>query len=216
MFAAALIVLAQACAPGVDCAELGYQSHAGLFGGSGTPDFQCGESDPLPDGGWGSGSKYCLIETHETPGYSGAHGDLTIAAKYARYAGWLLFVNNPLYGTVLSVGFDGNVYAYGSFWAYQNGGGLRNGSSYAAVYGASASPGSIPDVVVGPMSRHYGTGFNFGVWSGYEWTLRVRDDGAVSFVEAENLKFRTNNDALCVTQELPDGGSRAVVLRWQQ
>jgi hypothetical protein len=197
--------------------EYGFESHAGIFGGSGTPDFQCGESDPLPDGGWGSGSKYCLIETHETPGYTGSHGDLTIAAKHPRYAGYLLSIQNPALGGdmfALALGAYGDLFLAGNLVVSGNGKGLRNPDSYAAVYGLSTDAKNIPDVVVGPTSRHYSAGFNFGVWSGYEWTFRVRDDGAIALGD-QVLKVSTNNDALYLTQELPDGGSRVALLRWQ-
>jgi hypothetical protein len=197
--------------------EYGFESHAGLFGGSGTPDFQCGEHGENPtDGGWGDGARYCLIETHMAEEFSGDHGDLTVAAKYPRYAGILLGVVNPYFGghPIFSVGWGGDVYASGSYWAAQNGGGLRNAWTYAAIYAHSGDPKVVPDVIVGPTAEHSSLGFNFGVWTGYEWTFRVRDDGAIALGD-QVLKVSTNNDALYLTQELPDGGTRTALLRWQ-
>jgi hypothetical protein len=195
---------------------LGYQSHAGLFGGSGTPDFACGESDPLPDGGWGSGSKYCLIETHETSGYSGAHGDLTLAAKYPRFAGYLFSAQNPALGGdmfALALGWDGTLYLAGNLIVSGNGMGLRNPDAYAAVYGHSLSA-LIPDVVMGPTVPHYDSKPAWGVWTGYEYPLRVRGDGVV-VVNDVALTAASTADALYLTEHLEDGGTRTALVRWQ-
>lgn len=181
----------------------GFKSSAPDYNGSGTPDFICGEGD------W-----YCLIETHKNSYYSGGHGDVSIQNVTPRYAGILLGIQNKAFGgstVVFSVGWDGNVYSYGSYWAYQNGGGLRNGGSYAAIYGVGSE--SMPDVVVGGIGAHANKRPSFGVWTGYQWALRVRDDAAI-IVGDQVLKLTTNNDALYVTQELEDGGTRTAVIPW--
>lgn len=203
------------CDAGTVCSGGGFKSQAPLHYGSGTPDFVCGNRDTLEDGGWGSGSKYCLIETHESEAYSGGHGDLTIAAKWPRSAGLLVTVQNPYFGSgaiVASIDWAGNFSSYGSYYAYGNGGGLRNSGSYAAVYGAGA--GTMPDVVVGPLGNHYDRRAVWGAWTGWEWPLVVQGDG---FVRHNGVPMRVveRDHGIEFVVQQPDGGVRAATVVWQ-
>lgn len=202
-----------------DCSYGGFRSYAPLFYGSGAPDFVCGNSDELPDGGWGSGSKYCLIRTMETGSYNGWHADLTISSVNPRSAGLLLGVENSYWSPgfiVWAVDFAGNVWMNGRVFVSGNGAGVQNLGSYVGVRGQSANPSVVGDVMLAPNVEHHNGGYVLDVWNGpYEHPFRVRDDGAVS-ISNQVLLVATNNDALYLTQELGDGGSRQVVLRWTQ
>lgn len=208
---ALLVILAQTSEPLHSAG--GFKSSAALHNGSGAADFACGNTDELPDGGWGSGSRYCVVQTEMTPSYNGDHGDLTITAKWYRYAGYLLHVTNPLFGPVFKVNWKGDVWAYGTYYATGNGGGFRNEAAYAAVYGFGST--ALPDVVVGAVSPHANGRPTFGVWTGYSWAFQVRDDGALRVAD-QTLRVSTNNDALYITQELPDGGERMAIVPWFQ
>lgn len=207
------------CGMGLECSFGGYRSFAPLYYGSGAPDFTCGMADDLPDGGWGPGSKYCMIRTHESSSYSGWHPDLTVSSYNPRSAGLLLGVENSYWspGAVIwAVDFAGNTYQTGRVFVSGNGAGVQNLSSYVGVRGQSTSPGLIADVMLAPSFEHHDGGWLVDVWNGpVEAPFRVRDDGALS-ISGIVLRVTTNNDALYLTQELPDGGSRTAVMRWAQ
>lgn len=218
-FAAIAALLAQpTCDAGLVCSGGGFLGTAALAYGSGTPDFICGNSDELPDGGWGPASKYCVLQTRETANYSGNHGDLTIAALNPRSAGWLLGVTNPYFGggfAVFRVEWNGDVRTWGSYFASGNGGGFVNPGSYAGVYGNSSLPGLVPDVVVGPYGEAQPSDWVFGAYTGRRYSFRTRANGNFE-VGGVELSVGTNNDALYLTQHLEDGGTRQVVLPWSQ
>lgn len=202
-----------------DCSYGGFRSYAGLFYGSGAPDFACGFSDVNADGTWGAGSKYCLFRTEETGNYNGSHPDFTISSLYPRSAGNLFGVENSYWSPgykVFWVDFAGNVYSGGRFYAYGNGAGIQNSSAYVGVRGQSTTPGVIGDVMLAPAYEHHDGGWVVDVWNGPTETLfRVRDDGALK-IGGQVLRVTTNSDALYIKQELPDGGERVAVITWAQ
>lgn len=218
---ALLLALAQVpsppCGAGLDCSFGGFRSYAPLYFGSGAPDFTCGMSDELPDGGWGPGSKYCVIRTEETAAYTGSHGDLTISARYPRSAGNLFSLENSYWGpafAVFRVDHAGGVHSWSRFFANGNGAGVENESSYVAVRGQSTNPAVMGDVMLAPVVEHHDAGYLVDVWNGpVEAPFRVRDDGALS-VNGAVLHVTTSNDGLNITQELPDGGCRTARMRW--
>lgn len=208
------IVLSQMCDSGLECSPGGFQSFAPGNYGSGAPDFTCGQSDPLADGGWGPQTRYCSILTQNTPGYDGYHGDLTIGSRYDRTAGWLFHIYNHYFGApVFTVAWQGDVWTHGDYLLSTNGAGVRNTASYLPLYGASADPVSIPDVVVVPGVAHLTKSYNFGIWTGYSWTLRVRDDGYLS-TNNITVKIDDSGDGIRFTEELVDGGVRRATLPW--
>lgn len=205
------------CGMGLDCSYGGFRSYAPLYYGSGAPDFTCGMADDLQDGGWGPGSKYCLFRTWESTHYSGGHGDFTISSGNPRGAGQLFSIENSWWSpgaSVFNVRHNGDAHSSGRYFANGNGAGVENESSYVAVRGQSTTPGVVGDVMLAPRVAHHDGGWLVDVWNGpYEAPFRVRDDAALS-IGGTVLRVRTNNDALYLTQELPDGGARSVVLPW--
>lgn len=198
--------------------ETGFQSEAGIFLGSGAPDFICGTSDNLPDGGWGSHSKYCMIQTHESDAYGGHHGDLTLSTGI-RSAGILLGVENSYWGSafnVFTVDYAGNTFSWGSYYASLNGGGVRNGGSYLGLRGVSTAPLVVPDVLVSTEgAQHHNKGYVFGVEKGENvYAFQVRDDGAL-FINGQVVTLTTNDTGLQLVQELADGGTRTAAIPWQ-
>jgi hypothetical protein len=205
------------CDGGKVCSQGGFYSEAQSVHGAGTPDFGCGNRDLLEDGGWGPQSKYCLFETQMTESHDSLHADLTIGAKYARSAGFRLGIQNTYWGSgayIFNVSWRGDVWAMGNFYSTGNGGGFRNEGAYVAVYGSSYDAKAVPDVVVGPLSSHLNGGWGFGVWSGYAYTLRSRDDGAIS-IGGVTLKLRNTGDAIFFDVEQADGGVRTATLVYQ-
>lgn len=215
LLALLLLQMPPTCGDGMCCSSGGFQSSAALNYGSGAPDFICGNTDDLPDGGWGPASKYCLIVTRESAGYTGFHGDLTVMASRPRSAGWLFFLGNSYFGSgfpVFNVKWNGDVWSWGSYEASGNGGGLRNLASYAVVSGNSQTPTTVPDVIAAHRPRAM-VGWGFGTFNGSGFSFRVRDDGALD-VAGQVLRVETNSDALRLIQELADGGTRQATLRW--
>lgn len=201
---------------GVMCSGGGFLSTAALAYGSGTPDFTCGSTDELPDGGWGPGSKYCRVLTRETAAYTGNHGDLTVSTLNKRSAGWLFSVENDYWAsgfTVFRVEWNGDVRSWGSYFASTNGGGLRNPGSYVGVFGQSPVPQHIAHVVVG---KNTSAALD-------EWLLQASDDSGPHFgvrrdgllqLGGVELRFAATDCGLEVTQPTEDGGTRHVVLPW--
>lgn len=221
MLLAAAIVLAQTCSGGVTCSEVGFQSKAGLFGGSGTPDFTCGDGVQLEDGGISGGNTYCYFESLKNPEYTGNHADFTFGARWWRDPDSMgIGLVNRYFGPlstpfVWSVRNGGDTVQWGSVWVSQNGGGLRNGSSYAAIYGHSLSP-NIPDVVAGTLSPyfHYDKQGAFGVYTGFEYPLVVQGDGFVRINEVP-IQVRIKGEGLQFVVQMPDGGTQTAIAGWE-
>jgi hypothetical protein len=202
-----------------DCSYGGFRSRAALYYGSGAPDLVVGETDNLPDGGWGSGSKYGLIRTMESSSYNGWHPDLTISAFNPRSAGLLFGVENSYFSpgfVTWATDWAGNVYQHGRVYVNGNGNGLENLSSYAAVRGQSTVPWLIGDVMLAPRVEHHDGGWLVDVWNGpIETPFRVRDDGVVS-INNQPLRVESFSDALRISLLLPDGGAKRVTMRWDE
>lgn len=201
-----ILVLAQGCDPGVSsCAPYGYQSRAAIFGGSGTPDFIVGDPDA---------QKYGLIQTRQRADFCGNHGDLTIASLLPRTCGWATTWQNPLYGSgaiICGVTNDGSIFSWGNIQVAQNGAGFRNYLSYVGNYGYSHS--WIPDVVEGPAVPHYDRNPVWGAFTGYDFPLQVQGNGYVRINDVP-LRLEATAEALIITHELADGGTRKAALSW--
>lgn len=199
--------------------DTGFQSTAQMAV-SGTADFTCGNSDPLPDGGPGPYSRYCLWGLYQSPWYDGFHGDLTISPMQPRYAGWIVFIQNPAFGgsaTLFRVDWKGLVTAKEGFEvdSAQSGGGLSNRSSYLALTGNSGSQ-SVPNVIMAGTKPDYDpmawgpAYYNAGA---YRWA--VRNDGTM-WIGGQLLAFHDDGGSLSITKELPDGGVLTTTLPWNQ
>lgn len=197
----------------------GFQSAAGLFYGSGAPDFTCGNSDNLADGGWGGQSKYCKIKITESDSYNQGHADLTVSVGY-RSAGLLFSLENSYWSSafnVFKVDYEGSPWSWGSYYASKNGGGIRNAGSYLGLMGVSSNPQNTPDILATTWgATHHNKGYVFGVQKDPNiFAFMVRDDGAIA-LSGQIFTVATNDDALYLAQELPDGGERVAVIKWAQ